>query len=469
MSDAKMSKPLRRIVTLGAAVVCLAAAPLRAQEASEVAYIVKDGLIVPLDWSTRTPRLGYMVVGKNGRILAMGDGEPPPIAVPTLDLGGKIVMPGFLSGHSHLTGSVRRGRAAGEWVTEWRLTGRGRPDKVGDTYAATLHGALDMLIGGVTTVYNYASMGSEPESLNETLEAVLDAGGHYVFGTNIPSHHPTLSQDELIEVLRTFIQDLETARGAERILKLSMSSRAMRWTENESAFEFEVLKILPDFEMDMQMHYLEPPPNVPRTIYERSNFVWLKKYGILGPNLTFAHFVHPTDEMLMEAIAAGATMSWNPLSNARLASGLTDVPRFRELGLVVGMGIDGQGSADIADPFQNMRVGLYGLRFRDQDPNVMSPYEILHLHTIETAKAIRVDGDVGSLEVGKYADFLVVDPNDPASGPVYDVYATLVFSMSRANITDVYVAGEPVIKNHEFLDHDLRQFYKNLHYRLERD
>jgi cytosine/adenosine deaminase-related metal-dependent hydrolase len=98
----------------------------------------------------------------------------------------------------------------------------------------------------------------------------------------------------------------------------------------------------------------------------------------------------------------------------------------------------------------------------------MSPYEVLHLHTIETAKAIRVADDVGSLEVGKYADFIVVDPNDPSTGPVYDVYATLVFACSRANITDVYVAGEPVIKDREFVHVDARQFQKNLHYRLSR-
>lgn len=451
---------------LVAGFAALVSSPARAQQ--NVKFVVTDALIVPLSWSEQTPRLGYMVVGTNGRVLAMGDGKPPPIAAPVLDMNGKVVMPGFLSGHSHLSGSVGRGRAAGDWVTEWRLTGGGRRNSAGDTYAATLHGALDMLFGGITTVYNYASMGRNPESLDETLQAVLDAGGHYVFGTNIPAYHDTLNQQELIAVLRKFIDKLQATPGAERILKLSMSSEAMRWTEDETRFEFDVLKAFPEFAMDMEMHYLEPPPNVPRTVYERSNFVWLEKYGILGPNLTYAHFVHPTEEILMKSVAAGATMIWNPLSNSRLGSGLTDVPRYRKLGLTVGMGIDGQSSADIADPFQNMRVGLYGLRFRDEDPNVMSPYEILHLHTIETAKAIRVAEDVGSLEVGKYADFIVVDLNDPTTGPLYDVYATLVFAVSRANITDVYVAGEPVISDRSFVKHDLKQFYKDLNYRFAR-
>jgi len=161
-------------------------------------------------------------------------------------------------------------------------------------------------------------------------------------------------------------------------------------------------------------------------------------------------------------------MSWNPLSNGRLASGLSDIPRYRKAGIIVGMGLDGMGSADLADCFQNMRVGLYGLRFRDQNPNVMSPREILHLHTIESARAMRVVKDVGSLEVGKYADFLVIDPNDPSTGPLYNVYATLVFACSRANIDAVYVAGRPVIKNHEFVNLDIKQLQKNTRYRLQR-
>lgn len=456
---------------VAACLLLFSATVLTAGETPFAGLVVTNAIITPLDWSEREPYLGYMVVGADGRITALGEGAPPVSAVPVLDVGGKIVMPGFLSVHSHLSGSVSRGRAADQWVTEWRLSGsrsRGNTnaDTVGNTYATTLHGAMDFLFGGVTTTYNYASMGRTPETVDEQLQAVLDAGGHYVFGTNIPEASP--NKEELADYLRKFAAGVKSKPGAERILKLSMSSVAMRWTEEESRFEFELLKSIPEFGMDMEMHYLEPPPNVPRTVYERSNFVWLEKYGILGPNLTYAHFVHPTEEILAKSIAAGATMSWNPLSNARLASGLADVTRFRKMGLTVGMGLDGMGSADIADPFQNMRVGLYGLRFRDQNPNVMSPREILHLHTLESAKAMRVAKDVGSLEVGKYADFLVIDQNEPSTGPLYNVYATLVFACSRANIDAVYVAGRPIIKNHEFVNLDIRQHQKNTRYRLQR-
>lgn len=432
--------------------------------------IVRNALLVPLDWSERPPFHGYMLVDEAGRIAGIGPGEPPVSGAPVFDAGGKLVLPGFLSGHSHLSQSVTRGRAAGSWVTEWGRAGAGgaRQTLAGDTRAAVLHGSVDMLLGGITTVYNYASMGRDYASLQETLRGVLDSGGRFVFGTSLPRWHEEYSRDELTGLLRRFLDEVKTTPGHERILKVSISSFAMRWGEEASAFEFGVLKSFPELQLDMQMHYLEPPPNVPRTYYERSNFGWLEKYGVLGHNITFAHFIHPTEEILAKAAAAKVCMIWNPLSNGRLASGLSDIPRYRKLGITVGMGIDGQASADITDPFQNMRVGLYGLRFQHQDPRVMSPFEILHLHTIETARAIRVENDVGSLETGKFADFIVLDPSDPDVGPVYDVYATIVFALSRANITDVFVAGNAVIRDREFRPFDLKQFQADTRYRVQR-
>ncbi|MES2697458.1 MAG: amidohydrolase family protein, partial [Verrucomicrobiota bacterium] len=436
--------------------------------------VVVNALLVPLDGSERAPFRGHMIVDASGRIAAIAPGDAPAAVLsstPVLDVGGKVVLPGFISGHSHLSQSVTRGRAAGSWVTEWGrggAAGGARMPEPGETHDAVLHGSVDMLIGGVTTTYNYASMGREYASLTETLDGVLDSGGRFVFGTTLPRWHEEYSREQLVEMFRTFLAHVKTVPGHERILKVSIASMAMRWGEDASRFEFELLKAFPELQLDMQMHFLEPPPNVPRTYYERSNFAWLEKYGILGHNLTFAHFIHPTEEILAKAAAAKVCMIWNPLSNGRLGSGLSDIPRYRQLGITVGMGIDGQASADISDPFQNMRVGLYGLRMQHANATVMSPREILHLHTIETAKAIRVEKDVGSLEPGKYADFIVVDPEDPDTGPVYDLYATLVLACSRANITDVYIAGRPVIRAREFLPFDLKQFQRNTRYRLQR-
>ncbi len=113
------------------------------------------------------------------------------------------------------------------------------------------------------------------------------------------------------------------------------------------------------------------------------------------------------------------------------------------------MGIDGQASADMSDPFENMRMGLYQTRMAHESAQVMQPYDVLRLHTLGTAEALGVEKDVGSLTVGKYADFVVVDPGAMDTGPVFDPYATLVFACSIANLDWVFVGGQPVVHRGE--------------------
>src|SRR5690606_10583670 len=108
---------IARVLGLG----FLAAACAVASRASEglPRLVVRNALLVTLDGSGRAPFHGFFVVDADGRIEALGAGEPPATAAPVFDARGRIVLPGFLSGHSHLQQSVTRGRAAGSWVTEW--------------------------------------------------------------------------------------------------------------------------------------------------------------------------------------------------------------------------------------------------------------------------------------------------------------------------------------------------------------
>jgi cytosine/adenosine deaminase-related metal-dependent hydrolase len=147
-------------------------------------------------------------------------------------------------------------------------------------------------------------------------------------------------------------------------------------------------------------------------------------------------------------------MVWNPLSNGRLASGLADIPAYLKAGMKVGMGVDNQNASDIPDPFENMRLGLYAIRDKYEDATVMSPYDILRLHTMGSATVMRVADKIGSLEPGKYADFDVVDPRHRDTGPVYDPYATLVLACGQANLDRVYIGGEMVSMRGQIIGRD---------------
>ncbi len=195
--------------------------------------------------------------------------------------------------------------------------------------------------------------------------------------------------------------------------------------------------MMDEFHIGNQSHFLEPPDTVDA---ERAKFRWFEDSGLLGPTLYFGHFIHADDAILDKVAAAHGGMSWNPLSNGRLASGVADIPKYLKMGIRVGMGVDGEASADLADPFENMRTGLYAVRDKYEDATILSPYEVLYLHTMGSADVMGVKDKLGSLEPGKYADFLVVDPK--RFGTVFDPYASLVLVAGERDLERVYVGGE---------------------------
>ena len=161
----------------------------------------------------------------------------------------------------------------------------------------------------------------------------------------------------------------------------------------------------------------------------QSHFQNFIKAGTLGPNQFFGHFIHTNDEIVAQTTAAGAGMSWQPLSNGRLGSGIADIPKYLKAGLRVGMGVDGEASADIADPFENMRMGLYVIRAMYGHASIMR-LDVLRMATLGGAELMGVADKIGSLEVGKFADFVVITP----PSPVFDAVATVVFSVNNADI-----------------------------------
>jgi cytosine/adenosine deaminase-related metal-dependent hydrolase len=186
--------------------------------------------------------------------------------------------------------------------------------------------------------------------------------------------------------------------------------------------------------------------------------------GTLGPNQYFGHFIHTNEAMLQQTAAAGAGMSWQPLSNGRLGSGIADIPKYVAKGIKVGIGVDGEASADIADPFENARMGLYLIRASYGYASIMQPMDVLRMATIGSAELMGVADRIGSLEVGKYADFVVIAP----PSPVYDVAATIVFSVNRANLEAVYVGGEKLVDQQRLTRADSRETAKEVEARVNR-
>ena len=398
---------------------------------------------------------GWMRV-EDGRIAAIGAGDPADTtADEVLDVAGAFVAPGFVSSHSHLFTSGLRGLGVADTLYGWcdsmlGMTAHATPD---DIYWSTLHGALDFLGNGVTTAYNFTDpqqawesmvdgkrVGNAPlrgtEYHTRQADGCLDAGLRFVDSIGMDV---TAGTDD--EIFARFETSVAHTRAMDPDFALGASIMGqVQWSPRPEAAEIEV-EAMRRFGVTNQAHFLESPEAVP---LQQSKFALYRDAGALGPDMMFGHFIQTTPEIIEQAAAGGASMSWQPASNGRLASGTALVPEMLAMGMKVGMGLDDQACTDVSDPWQNMRMGIAMQRARTKDPLSMMPELVLRLHTLGSAEIMGVGDRVGSLEVGKFADFVVVDPRRPDVGPLWHPVRSYVLSMNLRNLVGVYVGGKLV-------------------------
>lgn len=425
-----------------------------------MSLLVTNARLITVPTGTEDPGYiegGWMLVGDDGRIAALGAGAPPPgtVADETLDVAGSFVAPGFVSSHSHLFTSGLRGLGVSDTLYGWcdamlGTTAHMTPDQL---YWSTLHGSLDFLSHGVTTAYNFTDPLQAWEPMVDgrrtgtaglrgleyhwrQAEGTRDAGIRFVdaAGLDVTAGSPDEVFDRFAaEVAHTRTFDPEYALG-------SSIMGQVQWSPHPEAAEFEV-EAMRRYGVTNQAHFLESPEAID---HQQSKFALYRDAGALELGLVFGHFIQTTPEIIEQSVAGGAAMSWQPASNGRLASGVALVPEMIEMGMRVGVGLDDQACTDVSDPWQNMRIGIYAQRARTKDPLSMLPERMLRLHTLGSAEIMGVADRVGSLEVGKFADFVVVDPRRPDAGPLWHPVRSYVLAMSLRNLTAVYVGGRLV-------------------------
>ncbi|KRE63648.1 amidohydrolase [Nostocoides sp. Soil756] len=407
------------------------------------------------------------VVVQDGLITAVGDREVPrPAPRPTeastpdepvvIDGRGRLLLPGLVNLHTHLPMTLLRGLAEdvdlqGFLTRVWAAEGAVMdPDTV--ELGATL-GALESLLGGCTTQLDMyfhheaahrgaVAAGSRhvigpvfmdgpgPDGLawDERLAllrawrtALLEIGGPEVPLAAMPHATYTCSPDHLAEVVATLretcAQPGPDAAPVRPLLTTHVSENA---AENA----------------DVLARHGATPTAV------------LDGAGWLDGETPFVagHGVHLTPDDLARLAASGSTVAHCAGSNQKLASGALPWEQVRDAGVRLGIGTDGCSSSNDLDMWQAMRQAALLARLTSGRPDVASAHEVLRAATIEGARALGLGHLIGSVEPGKRADLVLLDLEKPHLTPVHDVAALLVFAAGRADVTDVLVDGEVVVR-----------------------
>jgi 5-methylthioadenosine/S-adenosylhomocysteine deaminase len=380
-----------------------------------------------------------------GRIVAVGD-ITDFTANHTIDASGCIVLPGLINLHTHLPMTLLRGIAENVdlqgflervWAEEARIMG---PE---GTYLGARLGALEALLGGTTTALD---MYFHPEAAHR---GAVEVGMRHAIGPvffDFPGPDG-LEWSERIELTRSWPGTLEQIGGPYVPRYLMPHSPLI---VNPEHLE-QINELAREIDARVNTHTSENDKENADTIAAHGDrpTALLLKAGLLDERITLAHCVRLNDDDRAAIASTGGSVAHNPGSNLKLASGAMDLVGYRDQGITVGLGTDGCSSSNDLDMFAVLRLAANLARLVHHDPAAISAEDIVRAATIDGARALGMADRIGSIEVGKEADLIIVDTAVPHLTPLHDPFTALVYAAGRSDVRDVFVAGEQVIANRQ--------------------
>jgi 5-methylthioadenosine/S-adenosylhomocysteine deaminase len=362
-----------------------------------------------------------------------------------VDLPGHALIPGLVNAHTHAAMSLMRGLADDlplmRWLQEhiWPVEGRlASPEFVRD---GTLLACAEMLRGGITC---FNDMYFFPEA---ALEAAQQAGMRAALGLIVlefPTAYAADPQDYLAKGLALRDRWREHPRAS-----FCLAPHAP-YTVSDGSFR-RVAQLAAELELPVHVHVHETAEEVARSEAEhgRRPLARLEALGLLGPGLIAVHAVHLAPAEIALLARHGASVAHCPSSNLKLASGIAPVAALQAAGVNVALGTDGAASNNRLDLFEEMRLAALLAKAASGNAEALPAHAALRAATLNGAIALGLDAHVGSIAPGKSADLAAVSLDEVWLQPVYDVVSHLVYACGRQQVTDVWVAGERVLREGE--------------------
>jgi 8-oxoguanine deaminase len=401
----------------------------------------------------------------------------PDTADTVLDLSGQIVLPGFVNTHHHLNQTLTRNLPAGQnnnlfpWLkAHYRIWARVDAEA---SRASTLIGLAELALSGCTTVFDHSYLFKSGNSVDVQIQAARDLGVRFHASRGSMSLGESkggLPPDDCVEDEAFILSD------SERVIKTYHDASAGSMTQVVLApcSPFSVTTaLLRDSAALARQHKVRLHTHLCETLDEELYTLeheglrpveWMETLGWLGDDVWFAHAVHVNDAEIKKFAASGCGVAHCPCSNMRLASGLAPIKKYMAAGVKVGLGVDGSASNDASNILLEARQAMLLARLQlgllpkeatpTSDDKWMTAREVLELATLGGARVLGRK-DIGSLEVGKCADFFSLDLHSIGyAGALHDPVAAVLFCAPQQAVNTV-INGKRVVQDGEIVTMDM--------------
>ncbi len=417
--------------------------------ASKDKIAIINAQIVTVDKNSSIIENGSLVVGADGTIRAIAPGNITHNATEVIDARGAIVMPGLINSHTHLGMTLFRG--LGDDMSLEDFLARLMPAEVKVLNYAAVHAgtelaALESLLGGITTSLDmYYLPDAALEVANSSLMRIQTG--------------PNFLETDGPEPLK-FADRLSWAKKWLAAPRDSAGSTG--WVAPHSTYLLDekqlrtLAELASEFEARIHVHAAETVGEMKLVANRhggRTPIQVLADTKLLRRSV-LAHGVHLSDDDIALIASNSATVVHCPASNFKLASGVARILDLQRAGVNIALGTDGPASGNDLDLWIAIRLAGYMQKTMAKDPSVLPAVDLVRMATINGAKALQLDHIIGSLEVGKRADLIVLDADSPSLTPSFEPHTTIATCVTRADVRHVLVDGQIVVRDRECLTID---------------
>ena len=372
-----------------------------------------------------------------------------------IDATGKILLPGFVNTHTHLSMTLFRGLAddlsLDSWLNDhiWPMEANLNGDYC---YIGALLGAVELIKSGTTTFSDmYFYMEDVARAVDEAgIRAVLSYG-------MIDFGDAEKRESEIKENLTLF----ENCNGmSDGRIKVFFGPHSP-YTASEELL-IKVRQLADEYNMGIHIHVSETQKEIDDISSEKGlrPFEYLDKIGFLGPDVVAAHSVWLSEEEIQIIKKNDVKISHNPCSNMKLASGIAPVSKLIENDICVSIGTDGASSNNNLDLIEELKTASLLQKVSTLDPNVLSSHEAIAMGTIKGAEALGLADEIGSIEVGKKADIILIDTNSANMVPDSSTLTSnIVYSANGSNVDTTICNGRILMENKKLTVLDEQEIY----------
>ncbi|EWY38425.1 chlorohydrolase [Skermanella stibiiresistens SB22] len=422
-----------------------------------MSFVLADAWVVTMDERRRVLDRGAVLVSGD-RIAGVGDTADLLRDNPDaerIDCSGSIIIPGMVNTHTHLFQTLLKGLGDDMVLKKWFtcMTGPAAASLTQeDVYAGALHGCVESIRSGVTTLVDFMYVHPRPGLTEAVFDAFEETGLRGFVCRGFMTAGADLGVPEaLIEEIGSALADV-TALARSRHqpdgrVRLGVAP-CMIWTLDEESLRL-TRELATREGLLLTTHVAETVFEVEHAQgrYGRSDTEFLGDIGFLGADVLAVHCVNCDGGDIEVLRRHDVKVSHNPCSNLYLASGIPPIPEMLSAGLTVGLGADGPASSNNHNLFQAMKFAALIQKGAHRDAEIMTAEKVLEMATIDGARAVGLEAEIGSIEVGKKADLVVVGATDPWMTPLHNPVSALVYSALGHEARTVVIDGRIVMRD----------------------